>query len=184
MEQRLSRGWIWAVTGAVALISAGVVCSFHVQPLPTLVVVSTCANVRSGLSRVTGDFGTQFDVPDRLRIQTEIRDMPPGKLHVITLEQRDGRMVLWRDDDIFHELKDAFPALSKRVVVRDVSAPDGRVVGKDHWGYLKRREYWRYVTFSSGDAVGYRPVPASEARLFDQVISSACVVPRTNVDSR
>ncbi len=86
-------------------------------------------------------------------------------------------MVIWRDDEIFRELKSAFPVFSERIEDRDIVNTRGQIVGKDRWGYLKDGERWRYVTFSLGDALGYHPSTPEQARLFDEIISSACVSP-------
>jgi hypothetical protein len=103
--------------------------------------------------------------------------MPPGMLHTLTLKDSMANMVIWRDDDIFSEFKSAFPAFSEKVEERAIRTPKGVLVGKDHWGYLKGGERWRYVTFSRGDAVGYRPTSPKEANRLDKVISSACLLP-------
>ena len=120
--------------------------------------------------------GTQFDAPEaNFSVKDVTRDMPPGTLYTVTLEDRGTNMIVWPYDDLFDELKTVFPVFSRRVGENDILTQDGRVVGKDRWGVLNDGERWRYVTFSAGGAAGYRPVPPEDARLFDQILSSACV---------
>jgi len=103
--------------------------------------------------------------------------MPGGTLYVVAPKDQTANMVIWRDDEIFRELKSAFPVFSERIEDRDIVNTRGQIVGKDRWGYLKDGERWRYVTFSLGDALGYHPRTPEQARLFDEIISSACVSP-------
>ena len=118
----------------------------------------------------------QFDVLEKdFEVKSELRDMPPGRLHILTVKDSTANIVIWRDDNIFSELKSAFPAFSKQVQEREIRTPKGVLVGKDRWGYLKGGERWRYITFSRGDAVGYRPTSPKEATRLDKVISSACL---------
>jgi hypothetical protein len=133
------------------------------------------------MHRIDSDFGTQFDLSEKdFVVHSGLRDMPPGMLYVVTLKSRSTNMVVWRDDGIFNELKSAFPVFSEHVEERVVRTPTGHIVGEDRWGYLKSGERWRYVTFSRGDAVGYRPTRPKEASLLDQAISSACLLPASD----
>jgi hypothetical protein len=145
---------------------------------PRAIVVSVCPTVEPGIYRVRADFGIRFDVPEAdFTVNLSQRDMPPGRAYTVTLKKRGTNMIIWQDDDMFRDLKNAFPVFSRRVGENDIRTRAGRVVGKDRWGDLRGDGRWRYVTFFSGDAVGYRPMPPSEARLFDQVVNSACLSP-------
>jgi hypothetical protein len=141
-------------------------------------VLSICQAVAPGKHRIRADFGTQFDVPEvKFSVKLGVRDMPGGELYTVTLRERAEYLMVWHDDDVFNELKNAFPVFSRHVGEDDVRTREGRIVGKDRWGNLNDGERWRYVTFSDGDAVGYRPMSPNEARSFDQVISTACLSP-------
>jgi hypothetical protein len=183
MEQTLSRKiarWLIPALGVAALLACVSVYFFLMRtphPPPAL-VLAACRDLPPGTHRINADFGTQFDVREKdFTIRSGMRDLPPGILHSVRLKDGTASMVIWHDDDIFNELKSAFPVFSEHVKERHVNTPQGSSVGKDRWGYLSSGERWRYVTFSSGDAVGYRPIRPEEASLLDQVISSACLLP-------
>ena len=64
---------------------------------------------------------------------------------------------------------------SDHVEQRGIFDDKGRLIGEDHWGYLKRGERWRKVRIS-GWVAKYGFVNEKEAELFDRVISSACLL--------
>jgi hypothetical protein len=174
--RRLRTRWIPAVVGA-ALVPSVLVYLFLVRtphPPPAL-VMAACRDAVSGTHRIDSDFGTQFDVSEKdFTVRSGERDMPPGRLYVVTPKGRSTKIVIWHDDGIFNDLKITFPVFSEHVEERDVRIGTGRRVGTDRWGYLESRERWRYVSFSWGDAVGYWPTSPKEADMLDQVINSAC----------
>jgi hypothetical protein len=54
--------------------------------------------------------------------------------------------------------------------------------GEDYWEYLNTGEPWRQVRFFTGGVVAkYGFVTKDEAKLFDQVISSVCLLPKPEV---
>jgi hypothetical protein len=123
----------------------------------------------------SSDFGIRFDAPEKMFIvHAGLRDMPPGTLYVVKLRDSDANIAVWRDDDIFRDLKTAYSVFSEHVEERSIRDATGRISGTDHWGYLQSGERWRYVRFSSGDAAGYKPTPPKQAKLLDQVVNSAC----------
>jgi len=148
--------------------------SSHVKP-PLAIVISACSNITSGVHRITFDFGIRFDAPEKMFIvHAGLRDMPPGALYVVKLSDSDANIAVSRDDDIFRDLKTAYPVFSEHVEERNIRDATGRISGTDRWGYLQSGERWRYVRFSSGDAAGYKPTPPKQAKLLDQVVNSAC----------
>lgn len=172
----------WAILAVLGTVSISFVLLYlfrnHTPHSPPALVLSVCGPVAPGMHRIDSDFGIQFDVSESvLAVHANTRDMPPGTLYVVTLKGSSENLVIWRDDNIFSELRSAFPVFSEHVEERDIRTPKCRLVGKDRWGYLKDGDQWRYVRFFVGDAVGYRPLPSKQAGLLDQVISSACVSP-------
>ena len=150
-------------------------CSSQISNPPKLVSVAVCSDLNPDKHRIAGDFGVQFDAPKKVfTVHAGIRDMPPGTLYVVKLRDGDAHIVIWRDDSVFRDLKNAYPIFSKHIEERTVRDTTGRSLGMDQWGYLQTGERWRYVKFSIGDAVGYEPRPPKEANLLDQVINSAC----------
>jgi hypothetical protein len=127
------------------------------------------------MHRIPSDFGIRFDAPEKLfMVHAALRDMPPGMMYVVKLRDGDAHISVSRDDDVFRDLKNAYPILSKHIEERPIHDEIGRRFGTDRWGYLQNGERWRYVKFSTGDAVGYEPTPAKQANLLDEVVNSAC----------
>jgi len=170
------RAWlIFAVVGSV-LVSVTVYV-LRMPSRPPALVLSVCGAVAPRVQRIAANFGTQFDVPmAEFSIKQGSLDAPPEKVFAVSLKEDGAKMmVAMRDDGFaFGGMKDAFPVFSQHVEEREVRFPDGSIAGRDLSGQLKSGERWRYVTFQAGDAAGYRPAPASDARLFDQVLGSAC----------
>lgn len=173
---KLPKWIIPAVTGVVLVSSIVFYLLLMRDPhAPPAIVVSACGEVAAGMRRITSDFGTQFDVSEKtFTINVGTQDMPPGRFYVVTLRDSATNTVMGHDDGIWEDFKNTFPTFSRHIKERNVRAANERSVGRDRWGYLKSGARWRYVAFSSGDAVGYRPAPPKEAILLDQVINSAC----------
>ncbi len=170
------RKLILAAIGGVLAVAVFVYL-FRMHGLPPLaVVLSACRSAAPGMQRIKGNFGTQFDIPmAKFSIKQGSLDAPPEEVFAITVKEDGAKMmVATRYDFDFKDLKDAFPLFSEHIGEREVRFPDGSVAGRDRWGELKSGERWRYVTFHAGDAAGYRPVTASDARWFDQILGSAC----------
>jgi hypothetical protein len=148
-------------------------CSNETSNAPQ--VVAVCPDLTPGTHRILADYGLRFDAPEKLfMVQSSVRDMPPGTMYVVKLRNGDAHIVVWRDDEVFRNLKIAFPIFSKHTEERIIRDTTGRNFGTDQRGYLQTGERWRYVKFSTGDAAGYEPRPPREANLLDQVINSAC----------
>jgi len=170
-------------------------------PPPPPVVVSECHALPSGTYRLeTNALDTleiQFDVPDAtFAINTWLPDVPPitpeyrvtpKKGGANTMEVANGHT------DFGETLRRAWPFLTAHFDralppepldslngygERDVRDVHGDVVGKDRWGYVRNGDRWRLVKSFGGEEAGYPPTPEKEARLFDQIISSACYSPR------
>jgi hypothetical protein len=149
--------------------------SRHATNPPQAIAISVCPDVTYGVHRITSDFGIQFDAPEKpFTVHGGLRDMPPGTLYVVQLKDSDANVMVWRDDDVFKDLKFAYPVFSEHMEERNVRDATGRIFGTDRWGYLQSGERWRYARFSTGDAVGYEPTPPRQADLLDKVVNSAC----------
>ncbi len=176
---RLPRWVIPSVVGAVLISFVAIYFCFMRDPhAPTAIVVTACHDMAPGMRRITADFGTGFDVPEKtFSIHAGVQDMPPERAYTVTLRGSTGYIAISHDDADLKVLKDNLPVFSRRVKAKNNGTGKERSVGTDRWGYRKSGERWRYVAFSSGDAVGYLPTPPKEAVLLDQVISSACLLP-------
>jgi hypothetical protein len=112
-----------------------------------------------------------------LTVRKGQRDMPP-EIYVVTLDgHADAKLVGSLDSGDFQDLESAYPIFSKNLEERTVQDTKGRNFGTDRWGYLQNGERWRYVKFTTGDRVGYGPLPPRQADLLDQVVNSACLLP-------
>jgi hypothetical protein len=142
---------------------------------PAVATIHRCAGFASETQGIKAPYGIRFSVSEKaFAIRSFSSDMPPEKDYAITLKGADAEMIVAHDDGIWPDLRDTSPIFSRRVADRSSRSIWARAAGKDTWGYLKSGERWRYVAFSTGDAIGYRPVPPSTAALFDQIMSSAC----------
>ena len=174
---KLPRWLIPVLVGSVLVSSTGFYLWLKRDPhAPQGIVVCACGDVPAGVRRMTAGYGTQIDAPeDAFVVKSWLQDMPPGRIHSVTLRNSTANIVILPDDGSWKELQDALPVFSRRIYARSTHSGKERVFGTDRWGYRKGGERWRYVAFSSGDAVGYLPTPLKEAGLLDQVISSACL---------
>jgi hypothetical protein len=169
------------VVGVILVASLVFYLFFHRTPhAPPGIVLAICRDVPPGMHRVGSIFNTQFDVPEKdFTFHSATRDMPPGILYVITVKDGSTNMVISNGPLGFdQEFNSAISVFSAHIEERDVRTPQGRVVGKDSWGFLRDGDRWRYIRFSGGDEVGYRPTNSTQANMLDQVIGSACVVPK------
>lgn len=150
-------------------------CSSRITSPPDAVIVSVCPDLAPGIHRIASDGGIRFDASEKLfLVRAGVRDMPPGTMYVVKLRDGNAQVVVWRDDNVFRDLKSAYPIFSKHVEERTIRDATGQSFGTDQWGYLQTGERWRYVKFSTGDAVGYEPTPPKQAQILDQVLNSAC----------
>jgi hypothetical protein len=165
---------------AVVLISSSAIYLFfwhspHAISPPQAITVSVCPGIGFGVHRVTSDAGIRFDAPEKaFTVHAALRDMPPGWLYVVKLKDADAKIVVWRDDDVFRDLKIAYPVFSDQIGQRIIRDATERIFGSGHWGYLQSGERWRYVKFSTGNVVGYEPTLPKQASPLDQVLNSAC----------
>ena len=187
MKLASSRIWVTAVVCGAAvlfLVVAYLVFRRPSAPIPPPpVLVSVCNDPAPGMHRI--GFGIRFDVPE---IGFAI---DPGTIHGWTdsLLPLTQTIKVWNSGasalkialgplPFENELESTWPVFSEHVEVRDVHYISGPGVSKDRWGYLKSGERWRLVKFVGSEEVGYLPTSEKLARLYDQIISSACFSPR------
>jgi hypothetical protein len=174
---------IAAVAGA-ALAGAFVLREHSAMRPPEKITVNSCRAVPSNMIRTDSDFGIALDAPSsEFAVRSASSDMPPGTRRRITSIHGSGYLLVWRDDAVlFFDLKSAFPVMSEKTGTRNVTNTLRATVGTDTWGYLEDGERWRYVTFRTGTAVGYRPLPPAQADALDQILSSACFAPLRRIE--
>lgn len=165
-------------------------------PPPPAVVVSECRAVPPGVDRLDpGTLYIRFDIPEAtFAVSSELPDMfPLTPVYCVTPKKAGAHtmQIANGSTDFGEALRRAWPFLTAHFYralpagpldslngygeryVRDVH---GDVVGKDRWGYVKNGNRWRLVKSFYGEEAGYFPTPLREAQLFDQIISSACVL--------
>ena len=166
---------VFAASSCLVLLFS---CSSRISSPPAAVALSVCPDLAAGIHRIPSDFGMRFDASEKVfMVHATSRDMPPGTMYVAKLRDADAHIVVWRDDNVFRDLKNAYPIFSKHMEERSIRDKTGRSFGTDRWGYLQTGERWRFVKFSTGDAVGYEPTPPQQANLLDEIVNSACFSP-------
>jgi hypothetical protein len=147
------------------------------QPPPAL-VISDCRTIAPGMRRIGTESSTQFDVTSDtvFAIHAGLSDMP-GNGYDATVKYGGASMAISSEDYVFSNLKSNFPHSSENLIERVVRDRKGRLIGEDRWGYLETGERWRFVRFSWGEAMGYRPARREVASFFDKIIDSACFLP-------
>jgi hypothetical protein len=105
--------------------------------------------------------------------------MPPERIYLVTARgDAKAELIISPDSSDFLDLLRTYPTFSKTVGERDVQDAKGEKFGKDRWGYLPSGERWRYVRFSTGDRVAYQPLAPQVADKLDEIIGTACFVPK------
>ena len=106
-----------------------------------MVTVSVCPDPTPGIHRIPSDFGVQFDAAEKVFIvHAALRDMPPGTMYIVKLRDGDAHTVVWRDDNVFRDLKNAYPIFSQHIEERTIRDATGHSFGTDQWGYLQTGE--------------------------------------------
>jgi hypothetical protein len=126
----------WLVpVAAVALASFSVIYLFfwripHVTKPLLVIAMSACPAVTSGMHRITSDFGIGFDASEKwFTVHRILQDLPPGNWYVIKLNDADANMEVWRDGDVFRDLKTTYPIFSEHIEERNIRDTKGRVLG-------------------------------------------------------
>ena len=150
-------------------------------PVPSR--VSACKDLGPGMRRIgahSGDrYMLQFDVPvDQVKIHEGATDAPPLKYGFgIRLRNSESHLEIaygpQSDDVVIGGKRAATLHIVKRIVVDDQQ----RAVGDDDWGYLDSERRWRRVRFGGWVQAEYQFVNETDATLFDQIVSSACLLP-------
>jgi hypothetical protein len=142
------KGLIFALL-AVVLVASGMFywsrsCDPHAPPV---VVVRACRDVTAGNHRITADFGTQFDVPEKVfSVSARTHDMAPERFYVITLRNsaaNPSMLIIAHDVGVWKDLDNTPPVFSRSIKKESILGAIGRSVGMDHWGYLKNGARWR-----------------------------------------
>ena len=120
----------------------------------------------------------QFDVPTaQFRIQEGATDMPPF-IHGfdLTVKGSSSHLEISSPHSVTKtpvaapDPRRTFSTYEERRILNS----SGEVVGRDVWGYLQTGERWREVQIHPLVVAQYGLVREQDARLFDQVINSAC----------
>lgn len=176
----------------VVAISVAVVCVYFFSRrfphAPRAIVVYPCRDLTPGMRRVGSNSSDEpikisVNVPEEgLKVHSISQDMPPQDVYVIEAKNGDKDLMEISDGPLTFsgELTSTWPVFSANAEERDVTTASGQVVGKDRWGYLRSGERWRYVRFSLGTEIGYRPESESKAQLWDGITNSACFERKSN----
>ena len=165
--------WLCFVCAACCFVA----CSQQSQEPPRAVRVSVCDNELPRVHRIVAQFGLRFDAPEsRFKVVKGFTDMPPETNYTVLLNKSVGARlgILGPLNPGFRDLESTYPTFSKSVGQRTMRDSNGRNFGTDRWGYLPSGERWRLLKFSTGNQVGYEPLPAKDADRLDEIIGTAC----------
>lgn len=184
-----SRPWLFVSTGVITLLVAlgGYLYLSRTRTVPKtptvpVPVVSTCKDSSPGTRRVGAKAGDrymlQFSVPEaRVRIRDGVTDAPPLIYGFDIRLQGDESLLTISygppSSAGVDPARGTYSRVEKRVVVDDA----GHSVGEDDLRYLNTGARSRSVLFQGWVTAQYRSVSETDARLFDQIINSACLLP-------
>jgi hypothetical protein len=194
-----------AISVAVIIILFGGLVYLELAPdqeplpasLPALPAVSSCRESGSGMRRIGGQTGLQFDVPMKdFTISEGSTDAPPP---IYGFDIRPKNSTAWLSiswgEAITQTRRSGMPpnpildssdvGPSENVGRRRVLDDQGKTIGEESWGYWGQGEHWRrvhllgrlHVSYGSEnerDVRSYGSVHERDAALFDQIINSVC----------
>jgi hypothetical protein len=144
---------------------------------PPIVVVSPCKSPSPSMHRVqVGDRYSFFATANEFSCREQMDDTPPFTERFCLKPKRGGPALVFsiRDSNGFYGApSDPMLVFSEYSEKRNVVDATGRVIGQDSWGYWDRDKFWRKVHLLGINAK-YGPVTKSEAKDYDQILSSAC----------
>jgi len=177
---------------SAALIAVAAICALAVYSrelkrrasyAPSMVSVSECKAVSAGMRRIDMrriDTKTelQFDVAmEGIVVHTGCTDAPPLTCGA-TITLRDdpsARLNIGYSDFSNPAGIDSLSTFSEHEEQREIHDAEGRVVGREKWGYLKTGERWRRVHFRRESVTAeYGFTKRKSAERFDQIIGSVC----------
>jgi hypothetical protein len=127
----------WLVPVAVVVLASfSVIYLFfwrisHVAKPLLVIAMSACPAVTSGMHRITSDFGIGFDASEKwFTVHRILQDLPPGNWYVIKLNDADANMEVWRDGDVFRDLKTTYPIFSEHIEERNISGYNRACFGR------------------------------------------------------
>lgn len=168
------------LVAVLVLVGVYVLLPFRYHsPSPPVPVLRACQDAAPGMERIGNNNGVQFDVSAKdFTIGEGWSDAAP-LTHGFDLCPKNGKslMSIELGKPLDNMAVDPIRVFSVRVESRSVFNDKGQVIGEDSWGYLSSGERWRNIHFRGRVAVKYGLVSESDARLFDRVINSACILP-------
>lgn len=119
----------------------------------------------------------QFDVPEtEVLIRAGVSDAPPIVYGFgIKPKGSESRLRISYGPQTQDIAADRARESSSRVVKRIIVDDKGHSVGEDDWGYQVPEKRWRRARFQGWVTAEYGLVNEQEAKLFDRVLSSACL---------
>ena len=153
--------------------------------------LANCKEPERGFQRIGwGKYGLQFDVPQR-----EVK-LARGKVDVdyvvdvVKSKHSDARVEFWfgpyameitPDDEMFVE-SETFETHKVLMPAGPAPGSEGGVIGADTSGRMPKDRMWRQWAVV-GEGARYRNAPPEDAKLFDQIINSACWIPDPGIEA-
>jgi hypothetical protein len=148
---------------------------------PPIPVVSVCKELPPGMRRIgakPGDrYMLQFDVRETEALIREGGSDAPPIVYGFGIKPKGSESRLWisygsqRHDVAADRARESSSQVVKRIIVDD----KGHSVGEDDWGYQDTEKRWRRTRLQGWVTAEYGLVNEQEAKLFDRVLSSACL---------
>jgi len=151
--------------------------SFARKPPPPLPVVAACGDVGPGMSRIGEPGKIQFDVLTKdFNIWQGGTDAPPLVYGFdLALKGEKSFIEISYGPPPYNRAKDLARVFRSHIEERPIFDSSGQRIGTDEWEYLSGGKRRRRVHFRGYVTATYPFVDPEEARVFDQVINSACI---------
>jgi hypothetical protein len=133
------------------------------------------------MRRIGDGPGFQFDVSEKdFRISEGTQDAPPFA-HGFRLELRNSTSALdisFGSRNEMEKMDTEVPlfTFSEHLQKRDIFDGKRQLWGEDDWGYLDRQKRWRRIHLLGQVDANYSSANDKEAKRFDQVINSVCLL--------
>jgi len=123
-----------------------------------------------------GESYSFFATANEFVCREQMDDTPPFTERFCLKPKSGGSALVFSihdSDGVYGAPSDPTLVLSEYSEKRHVVDATGSVIGQDSWGYWDRDKYWRKIHLHGINAK-YGPVAKSEAKNYDQILSSAC----------
>ncbi|MFZ0466489.1 MAG: carboxypeptidase-like regulatory domain-containing protein [Candidatus Acidiferrales bacterium] len=148
------------------------------EPATDGLVLRPCGPPKPGERKIgSGEYGLQFAVAKHaVKILGGKPDTDYVR-YVVKPKKSQSSLELWFGPyAMSSEPEEEQFEKSANFVQRSLVLPNGGAIGMDSWGQLPDGTHWRQMAML-GSGARYTDVAAEDAKLFDEIINSACFTP-------